>query len=338
MKFIKSKSSIFGARYILGMIFFAILGFSIFPRSAEAKDLDKSSIIIKGKDGWLFPRWGSLKMRDDAGIDNSTSLIGQVKNLLNSKDIKLEVLLLPDKVRFYQNKLPDEDVMSPEVLQRYAVILEKLNKVGISTFDAEDVLRKVQKTGEDVFYRTDQHWTQASADAVAEATAAMIKRDFPQLSGTAGSGMTLGGPIKERRYGDLAELFLSPEEKKQIGRDTFIIRKESQTNSLIDDGVAPIHITGHSMVQPYFGFPQKLSNLLDRSVSLNWKSGNVGPWVMLLEYVESPAFKQKKPQVLVWQLFEPAYAQGPNAKGMWDNASIMTEEAWLSRFKKAIKE
>lgn len=46
------------------------------------------------------------------------------------------------------------------------------------------------------------------------------------------------------------------------------------------------------------------------------KPGNVGHWIMLLEYLESPAFKQNRPQVLVWQMFEPTYAQGPDAKGL----------------------
>lgn len=317
------------ASTIVGMFF--LMGTALAADTAE-----KSSIIIKGKDGWLFPRWGSLKIRDDAGIDNASKLIGQAKEILASRGIKLEILLLPDKIRFYQEKLPAEDAMSPEVQQRYALIREKLQKMGVETFDAEALLRQVQQSGQDVFYRTDQHWTQASADAVAEATASMVKKDVPQLAGAAGTGMALGAPIKERRYGDLADLFLSPDEKKQIGRDTFSVRKDSQSASLLDDAPAPVHVTGHSMVQPYFGFPQKLSNVLDRPVSLNWKSGNVGPWVMLLEYVESTAFKQQKPQVLVWQMFEPSYPQGPNAKGMWDNASIMTDEVWLSRFKSAV--
>nr|WP_239009423.1 hypothetical protein [Delftia lacustris] len=106
---------------------------------------------------------------------------------------------------------------------------------------------------------------------------------------------------------------------------------------LLDDEPAPVHVTGHSMVQPYFGFPQKLSSLLDRPVSLNWKPGNVGQWTMLLEYLESPAFKSHKPQVLVWQMFEPTYSYGPNAAGQWDNASLMPNATWLERLRAALK-
>ena len=90
------------------------------------------------------------------------------------------------------------------------------------------------------------------------------------------------------------------------------------------------------MVQPYFGYPQKLSNALDRPVSVNWKPGNVGPWIVLLEYLESDDFRTNPPQVLVWQMFEPSYPQGPDARGQWDNASIMSDSAWRQRMQKAL--
>ncbi|VVE11271.1 twin-arginine translocation pathway signal [Pandoraea communis] len=301
------------------------------PTNTQAQDA--SSIIIKGKDGWLFPGWGSLTMVDLKGIDNTTRLIVQARDLLAARGIKLEVLLLPDKTLFYQDKLPDGRSLSPEVKARYATILGKLRQANIATFDDEAVLRKLRDAGENVFYRSDQHWTQVAADATAEATAQMIARDVPKLDGQPGTGMPLGSMFNERRYGDLAELFLTPDEKKQVGREVYSVRRQAQGQSLIDDAPAPVHVTGHSMVQPYFGYPQKLSNLIDRPVSVNWKPGNVGQWIMLLEYVESPAFKQHKPQVLVWQMFEPTYAQGPDASGLWDNASIMSADAWLSRLK-----
>ena len=246
------------------------------------------------------------------------------------------MLVLPDKTLFYQDKLPDGKALSPEVKRRYQTIQDKLKAAGIATFDDEAVLRRLKDGGQDVFYRTDQHWTQAAADATADALAQRIRQDVKTLAGKPGTGLTLGSVFNERRYGDLAELFLSPEQRKQAGRETFTVRRQAENQSLLDDAPAPVHVTGHSMVQPYFGFPQKLSNALDRPVSVNWKPGNVGHWIMLLEYLESPAFKQNKPQVLVWQMFEPTYAQGPDAKGLWDNASIMSADAWRGRMQAAI--
>lgn len=301
--------------------------------AAHAQD---ASIVIRGDGGWLLPGWGSLSEVDNAGIDATTALIKEAHTALAARNIQLEVVLLPDKSLFYQDKLPAGKTISPPVKARYQTILAKMGQAGIRTFDADAVLRPLKQAGTDVFYRTDQHWTQAAADATAEATAAQIKRDVPNLKGSAGTGMVLGKEFKERRYGDLAELFLSPDERKAIGRDTFSVRREAATGSLLDDAAAPVHVTGHSMVQAYFGYPQKLSNTLDRPVSVNWKPGNVGHWIVLLEYLESAEFKQNPPQVLVWQLFEATYNQGPKAEGFWDNASIMTADTWRKRLHAAL--
>jgi alginate O-acetyltransferase complex protein AlgJ len=302
-----------------------------------AQAQDSSSIVLKGKDGWLFPGWGSLTQVDRAGMQESTRLITEARDLLAARGVKLQVLLLPDKVRFYGDKMPDGKAMSPEVQGRYTQVLQALKQAGIPSFDDEAVLRAVRESGKDVFYRTDQHWTLAAADASAEGTARMVLAEVPQLAGQPGSGMALGEVVNERRYGDLAELFLTPEERKQTGREIFVVRRQAQNQGLIDEAPAPVHVTGHSMVQPYFGFPQKLSQLIDRPVSLNWKPGNVGHWAMLLEYLESPAFKASKPQVLVWQMFEPTYTYGPNAAGQWDNASLMPNATWLERLRAALK-
>ncbi|MFJ1301436.1 twin-arginine translocation pathway signal [Pseudomonadota bacterium AL_CKDN230030165-1A_HGKHYDSX7] len=295
-----------------------------------------SSIVFMGKDGWLFPGWGSLTQVDTAGIDASTQLIKDTRDALAKRNIQLEVLVLPDKTRFYGDKLPADKSLSPAVQGRYQTILGKLKQAQILAIDDEAVLQKVKQGGQDVFYRSDQHWTQPAADATAVAVAAQIKQNVKQLAGKPGTGMPLGSVFNERRYGDLAELFLTAEQRKQIGRDTFTVRRQAEGQSLLEDAPAPVHVTGHSMVQPYFGFPQKLSNELDRPVSANWKPGNVGHWTMLLEYLESPAFKQNPPQVLVWQMFEPAYSQGPNAQGLWDNASIMSPDTFRSRMRRAL--
>jgi alginate O-acetyltransferase complex protein AlgJ len=312
------------------------------PVQAQAQaqtQAQDSSIVLRGKDGWLFPGWGSLTQVDRAGITESTRLLTEARNLLAARGVKLQVLLLPDKVRFYSDKMPEGKAMSAEVQGRYKQVLQALQAAGIPSFDDEAVLRTVRDSGKDVFYRTDQHWTQAAADATAEATARMVLAEVPQLAGRAGSGMALGDTVTERRYGDLAELFLTADERKQVGREVYTVRRQAQAQGqgLLDDEPAPVHVTGHSMVQPYFGFPQKLSNLLDRPVSLNWKPGNVGQWAMLLEYLESPAFKAHRPQVLVWQMFEPTYSYGPNAAGQWDNASLMPNATWLERLRAALK-
>lgn len=297
---------------------------------------DDSAIVLVGKDGWLFPAWGSLSEVDGQAIDASTRLIADAKASLAARGIRLEVLVLPDKVIFYEDRLPAGKAVSASVEKRYDTIMASLRGAGIEALDTRQVFAGVRATGADVFYRSDQHWTQVAADATADALAARIKRALPELAGEPGSGLALGREVRERRFGDLAELFLSPEQRAGIGKETFVVRRTAEGQSLLDDGKAPVHVTGHSMVQAYFGFPQKLSNAIDRPVTVNWKAGNVGPWVMLLEYLESAEFRDNPPQVLVWQMFEPVYGFGPQAQGQWDNASIMTAQQWQARLHKAL--
>jgi len=303
---------------------------------ASAQQAPHSDVVIVGKEGWLFPAWGSLSEVDTTGVQAATALIAETQQALAARGVRLEVLVLPDKVTFYEDRLPEGRVVSDAVRKRYDVILGSLQAAGVDALDARKVLADTRAAGKDVFYRSDQHWTQPAADAVADAVAARIKQKVPVLAGEPGTGMALGSETRERRYGDLAELFLDPAARSAVGRDTFVVRRAAEGQSLLDDGKAPVHVTGHSMVQAYFGFPQKLSNAIDRPVTVNWKSGNVGPWVVLLDYLESADFRDNPPQVLVWQMFEPVYGFGPSAQGQWDNASIMSNAQWQQRLHKAL--
>jgi alginate O-acetyltransferase complex protein AlgJ len=69
---------------------------------------------------------------------------------------------------------------------------------------------------------------------------------------------------------------------------------------------------------------------------VNWKPGDVGFWSVLIEYLESAAFRQRPPQVLVWQLFEPNFHLGPDAEGLWDAASVISAQDWSRRLAAAL--
>lgn len=304
--------------------------------SAKPSIAQGSSMVMVGQENWIFPGWGSLTEVKKDGISKNTKLISELNQSLDRKNIKLLVLLLPDKARMYAEKLPDNVKLSEAVNKRYTDVLQALTQSDVLTFDDVSVLANVKAQGKQTYYRTDQHWTLAASDATALATAETIQNAVGQLAGKSGTGVELGDQITERRYGDLAELFLSPKQRKEVGREIYTVRRPHESQGLIDEQAAPVHVSGNSMVQPYFGYPDMLSNALDRPVSLNWKPGNVGHWQVLLDYLESPMYRNQKPQVLVWQIFEATYELGPDAKGWWDNASIMSADTWLSRVKSAV--
>lgn len=275
---------------------------------------------------------------DRPGIQDSTEIITEAHDLLKTRGIKLFVVVIPDKSRIYKKNLPQDVKISPEVERRYATIMQALEKAGLSALDADIIMKNLLNHGKDAFYRTDQHWTQDAAEAVADASATLILESTPDLPGQPGSGMRLGKTVKVRQYGDLARLYLSPDELKAIGLEIYTARQIDSRADLLDDTPAPVHIVGHSMMQSHFGFPQKLSNAIDRQVSLSWQSGENGPWKVFLDYLESETFRRHKPKIIVWQMFEPTFSYGPNAKGWWQNSSLMTRSQWITGVKAALSQ
>ncbi|CTP84844.1 hypothetical protein XTPLMG730_0918 [Xanthomonas translucens pv. phlei] len=69
------------------------------PTAAAAAAQD-SSIVLVGKDGWLFPAWGSLTEVDGAAIERNTASIAEARTALAAAGVELEVLVLPDKALF----------------------------------------------------------------------------------------------------------------------------------------------------------------------------------------------------------------------------------------------
>ena len=166
------------------------------PAAPVAAANQDSSIVLTGRDGWLFPAWGSLTEVDTAAVARNTALIAEAQRALAAAGVKLQVLLLPDKALFYEDRLPEGKRLGDPVRGRYALELEGLAKAQVPAVDALQTMRQVKQGGQDVFYRSDQHWTQPAADAVAVAVAAKIKEQVPTLAGQAGTGLALGSEIR----------------------------------------------------------------------------------------------------------------------------------------------
>lgn len=304
---------------------------------AAAQSASGGTTLIIGKDGWLFPGWESLTVLDRAGITANVGLIKDAKAALAARGVTLITLVVPLKARFYAARLPDGTSLSADVAGQYDFILDELKKAGIDTLDLRPTLKSVETGRQTSFYRADYHWTAWSSEAAADAVAAFIKTKVPKLAGAPG-GDKLGEWVTQRHLGDLAERFLPPDQQKQVGPDLYTVRTPPAAKaSLLDSGPAPVHVVGNSFVQPYLGFPQKLSNGLDRPVSLTWNPGNVGPWVTFLQAVGTPDFAKAPPQVLVWQFNEGPFHSGPQAADQWDAPSLMSGETWRERMRAAIE-
>lgn len=294
-----------------------------------------ASAVITGKDGWLFPAWESLSKVDNAGITRTVDLVKQVSRQLQREHIALIVLVVPMKAPFYAQRLPAHQPLSPAVQQRYDRLQDDLDKAGLTTLDIRPILKQTEHGKQTAFYRADYHWTAWSAENTADGVAGLINSRY-KLQGEPGGGARLGEWFDKRAFGDLAANFLPAIKRKAIGRDIYTVRHQvEEQDLLIDDSPAPVQVIGNSFVQPYLGFPQKLSNALDRPVALTWNPGDVGPWATLLQYLESADFARHKPQVIVWQFNEGQFHQGPDAAN-WSAKGVISRNEWQRRLAKAL--
>ena len=306
--------------------------FFAFAPSAMAHDA-----VLEGKSNWLFAGWESLTAAKPEAERASIKLISDAGRLLAQKNIKLVVAIVPLKPRYYESLLPDGSAMSDVVRGRYDRELIELRAAGVNTPDLRDAFRTVLTDKKEVFYRTDFHWTTFAAEATADLIADVITAQGP-LPGRTGSGAKLGEWMSDRHLGDLAANFLPPERKRAIGPETYVIRaKMKPAAGLLDADPSPVALVGNSFVQPYFGFPQRLSNRIDRPVALKWNPGDVGPWATLLQYLQSSEFTSASVSYLVWQFNEAQIQNGPDAIGEWAAPSIASPAAWLSKVGEALK-
>ncbi|WP_183085327.1 alginate O-acetyltransferase AlgX-related protein [Trinickia fusca] len=306
-------------------------------RAAAAGAVPKTAgatALIEGRDRWLFPGWESLTEDSTAACLNVVDLIGRVANKMAARSIHCAVVIAPLKARACADKLAEGTTLSTAVAGRYSALVARAKAIGLDLVDGEAALARVDTQEDATYIRADYHWSAHTAEAQADATAERLIASGA-LHGEKGGATKLGDWTEERNYGDLAEL-LPPERKRVIGKDRFIVRQTDSDGDALTAATPVVQVVGNSMVQPYLGFPQKLSNALERPVGLKWTFGDVGPWKTLLDYLESPAFKATPPQAIVWQFNEGQMMSGPGAVGQWDVASVMADDAWLARVTKAL--
>jgi alginate O-acetyltransferase complex protein AlgJ len=303
----------------------AAIGLS--ARPAAAADL-----IIQGKGDWLFPAWESLTDPGTAGIAEATKTIAAANRVFKAAGIDLLVEVVPMKARFYPDRLPDGTALTPAVAARYGAILAGLTAAGVANFDVDAVLRTVTQQ---VFLRTDYHWTEWSAETVAQAAAKTLQ-SMVSLPASPEPLPPLTAFYTQSQTGDL-EALLPADRQKSIGAEPITTRVIDATRvQLLDSSKADVHIVGNSFSMPYLGFPEMLAEALHEPVGVTAKFGNAGPWETMVQYLEAPEFAARHPRAIVWQFEEGLFMHGPGSTGFWDVASLMSDQTFLARVAKAV--
>ncbi|MEX3958834.1 twin-arginine translocation pathway signal [Trinickia sp. EG282A] len=317
-------------RLLLAFAALPLASLPFVPRTARAAQ----QAVIEGRDRWLFPGWESFVEDETAACLRIVDLIGKVADKMTARGIHCTTVIAPLKARASADKLADGQAVSDAVMKRYAALFAHAAEIKLDMVDGEAALKAVDTSADNTYIRADYHWSAHTSEAFADATAERL-RASKVLDGAHGDGTPLGDWTEEVNYGDLANL-LPPERKRAIGKDRFIVRQEQAEGGLLAGAAPIVHVVGNSMVQPYLGFPQKLSNVLELPVGLTWTFGDTGPWKTLVDYLESADFKQNTPKAIVWQFNEGQMMFGPGATGQWDPKSIQPDGDWLARVEKAL--
>ncbi|HEY8189296.1 MAG TPA: hypothetical protein VIF12_01320, partial [Micavibrio sp.] len=149
-----------------------LLNYALFKEGSEG--------VLVGKDGWLFTREEFDYYPDaDKQIKEKIDYITQVRDTLAQQDIDLVVVPVPAKSRIYADKLGRYKF--PSYKQNiYTDFVKSLQERQISV---ADILPEMQGAAaqDQLFLKGDTHWMPAGAAVAANAIAAEITKDLPDL-------------------------------------------------------------------------------------------------------------------------------------------------------------
>ncbi|MGP0174379.1 alginate O-acetyltransferase [Pseudomonas sp. NCHU5208] len=263
--------------------------------------------LVIGEDGWLYSDEefdavadGQRQMRDNL------ALIRGVQHQLEQRDIHLLLAIVPAKTRLYPEHTGSHQ---PSTLQRslYPRFHQAVQAAGIA---APDLLGPLQaaKQNEQVFLRTDTHWTPQGAEVAARTLSQVIRSAVP-LRGEPQQFVTETVATREHqgdltRFLPLAPLFdsLMPRADRLQQRETHAA--QASGGDLFGDSDLPVALVGTSYsANPNWNFAGALRQYLQRDLVNHAEEGQ-GPLVPMLKYLQSDELKNDPPQLVIWEFPE----------------------------------
>lgn len=271
---------------------------------------DAGSRVREGCPGWLFLS-DELKIHPHASSNAEKRVlkVSQITKQLNKRGIELLVVLVPDKSRIADKQLCGI-TRSAQLTDRTVRWRDEAQTAGVHVLDLAPVL---QPLGSAAFLRTDTHWSEAGADAAAQAVARQVealsiqatpKKQFNRVSTEA-----------KVRAGDLVRLagldWLPAGLQPQVEHvaPTRIVEQPSNDSAPIseDDLFGDSQLPNVAVIGTSFSRNSNFIPFLERALSAsvgNFALDGGGFFGAAKVYFGSPAFKQTPPQVLVWEIPE----------------------------------
>ena len=266
--------------------------------------------VVLGRDQWLF---SDEEFKPDASagqqMQDNLALIRGVRDTLQQRNIELVLAIVPAKARVYAEYLGKEQPASlhGELFNQFHAQARQANVF------APDLLAPLQqaKARGQVFLRTDTHWTPMGAEVVAQSLGEAVKRQQllkaePQAYITeAGESAPYKGDLTNFLPLDplFSDLLPHPDTLQQ--RTTRPAENQGEgDDELFADASIPVALVGTSYsANPHWNFLGALQQALHSDVA-NYAEDGHGPIQPMLKFLQSDAFKNTPPQVVVWEFPE----------------------------------
>lgn len=287
----------------LGTNLWAALDFKLFNEGRPG--------VVLGRDQWLYSdeEFNPI-VNEELNLQGNYALVEGVRQTLKEKGVKLVMAIVPAKVRLYPEHLGE---VKPASI--HANLYEDFHhRVAADKILAPDLLKPLQQAkqnGQQVFLRTDTHWTPEGAEVAANTLAKTIADKFP-LSGepqrfvtTSAEKVTHKGDL--RLFLPLDPLFenLMPAQEPLQKRNTVAAGDQpAGDDALFANSEVPVALIGTSYsANPNWNFVGALKQALHSDV-VNYAEDGHGPILPMLSYLKSDDFKNSPPQVLIWEFPE----------------------------------
>ncbi|QGA51886.1 alginate O-acetyltransferase [Pseudomonas brassicacearum] len=287
----------------LGTNIWAALDYKLFNEGRKG--------VILGRDQWLYSdeEFNPI-VNEELNLQGNYALVEGVRQKLKEQGITLVMAIVPAKARLYPEHLGD---VKPSSI--HANLYQDFHaRVAADKILAPDLLGPLQQAkqgGQQVFLRTDTHWTPEGAQVAAENLAKAIAERAP-LNGEPQRFVTEPAE-KITHKGDLRQFLpldplfenLMPAQEPLVKRNTREADDQpAGDDALFADTQVPVALIGTSYsANPNWNFVGALKQALHSDV-VNYAEDGHGPILPMLSYLKSDAFKHSPPQVLIWEFPE----------------------------------
>ena len=286
----------------LGTNLWAALDFKLFNEGRPG--------VVLGRDQWLYSDEEFHPIvNEELNLQGNYALVEGVRQELKKRGVQLVMAIVPAKTRLYPEHLGEVKPASIHT-NLYKDFHARVAADKILAPDLLGPLQQAKRNGQQVFLRTDTHWTPEGAQVAAQTLAKTIADKAP-LSGEPQNFVTEPAE-KVTHKGDL-RLFLPldplfenlmPAQEPLQKRNTVAVEQPAGDDALFANSEVPVALIGTSYsANPNWNFVGALKEALHSDV-VNYAEDGHGPILPMLSYLKSDAFKNSPPQVLIWEFPE----------------------------------